>query len=316
MIFYLATREQGFTVGDYLKSWGSSMAPLLKILAYEALPTILPRGTYIFSDLERLTSAQVAIAGEIWEQLSQAGDGIRLLNDPRRALRRYELLRTLHEAGLNRFAVYKAMAHDIPFRFPVFLRRESEHTANLTPLLRSEEEVDRAIVQAVMRGVEPRDLLIVEFCDTSADGQEFRKYSAFRVGDRIIPRHLIFGHNWVLKYPDLLDPDKLAEERRYLEENPHEEALGHIFEVAQIEYGRIDYGVLDGHLQVWEINTNPIVMLPREKYRREHLPAQEHFARQIRAAFEAITSGAQAGSMVPIKLTARILERLGASTQG
>ena len=57
MIHYLARAEHNYPVGDYLKSWAGPSHPVIKILAYEGLPTILPRGTYIFSDLERLTSA-------------------------------------------------------------------------------------------------------------------------------------------------------------------------------------------------------------------------------------------------------------------
>lgn len=52
MIHYLTTAPHQYTVGDYLKSWAGPSHPRIKILPYEVLPTILPRGTYIFSDLE------------------------------------------------------------------------------------------------------------------------------------------------------------------------------------------------------------------------------------------------------------------------
>ena len=68
-------------------------------------------------------------------------------------------------------------------------------------------------------------------------------------------------------------------------------------------YGRIDYGLLDGRLQVWEINTNPGVMLPPDKYKREQLPNLEIFAEHIRQAFEAVDSTGSAQPMVPIDLT-------------
>ena len=41
--------------------------------------------------------------------------------------------------------------------------------------------------------------------------------------------------------------------------------LREIFDLAQIEYGRIDYGMLDGKVQCWEINTNPGLALAPKK---------------------------------------------------
>ena len=147
----------------------------------------------------------------------------------------------------------------------MFVRRESEHTGSLSGLLRDQTEVDHAIVRLLLGGAEVADILVVEFCDTAQD-RLFRKYAAFRVGDHIIPRHIVFSSKWVLKGADLLDAAKLREEREYLESNPHEQELREIFECAQIDYGRVDYGLLDGRVQVWEINSNPGVMLPPDKY--------------------------------------------------
>ena len=213
MIYYLARAEHNYPVGDYLKSWAGPSHPVIKILAYETLRTILPRGTYIFADLERLTSAQSELMAEVRDQLAAAGDGIRLLNHSTRSLRRFALLRELHEAGPNRFRAYRASEALDAVRFPVFLRRAGEHDGNVTGLLRDHREIEQAIVRALLSGIELGDVLIVEFCDTSQGSKRFRKYSAFRVGDRIIPRHLIFSEKWMLKLPDILDPAAIAEER-------------------------------------------------------------------------------------------------------
>jgi hypothetical protein len=40
---------------------------------------------------------------------------------------------------------------------------------------------------------------IVEFCDTSDGRKRFRKYSAFKVGDAIIPRYLQVSTEWMIK---------------------------------------------------------------------------------------------------------------------
>jgi hypothetical protein len=44
-----------------------------------------------------------------------------------------------------------------------------------------------------------------------------------------------------------------------LEQNPFAEHLRKVFDVAGIEYGRADFGFLNGRIQVFEINTNPHV---------------------------------------------------------
>ena len=43
-----------------------------------------------------------------------------------------------------------------------------------------------------------------------------------------------------------------------------------------------------GKLQVWEINTNPTLLYPREDYSQPQMPAKVWFARHFNAAFKAI----------------------------
>ena len=302
MIHVLTTARHTYPVGDYLKSWAGPAHPQIKSLTYENLPTILPRSTYVFADLERLSPEQRTLAAEVRAQLAAAGEGIRLLNHPVRSLGRVGLLEQLHGAGVNRFRVHRATEALDGLRFPVFVRRADEHDGNFSGLLREPQEVDQAIVRLLLSGIAVENVLVAEFCDTSTDGL-FRKYSAFRVGDLIVPRHLIFSRKWVQKVPDLLDAALLEEERRYLESNPHATEIRAVFDTAQIEYGRIDYGVHEGRIQVWEINTNPLVMMPRDRYSRQHLPAQEIFAASIRAAFEAIDARGTPQPMVSIDLS-------------
>jgi hypothetical protein len=42
-----------------------------------------------------------------------------------------------------------------------------------------------------------------------------------------------------------------------MKQNPHEKSLNNVFDLAGINYGRIDYSILHGKPVVWEINTNP-----------------------------------------------------------
>ena len=97
MIYYLVTRAHAYTVAAFVQGWGKALAGRVLVAPYDALLSgqQLPSGgTYVFSDLDRLTSQDC-------ERLGPIHDGLqgRVLNDPRRSLLRFELLRSLHEAG-------------------------------------------------------------------------------------------------------------------------------------------------------------------------------------------------------------------------
>jgi len=112
-------------------------------------------------------------------------------------------------------------------------------------------------------------LLVVEFCDTSGPDGLYRKYSAMRIGERIIPRHLHAASSWIAKAQTSAandDETLVREELEYLDSHPHQQWLRDVFTEAEIEYGRIDYGLYKGVPQVWEINTNPT--LGRGRHRK------------------------------------------------
>ena len=291
MIVYLATAAHTYTIRSYLWTWGLPATRRIKVLTYESLPQIgdVDAQTWIFSDLDRLSPAQKDAACVLWDRLSKLAPRVRLMNDPRRVMVRYELLQRLHELGVNAFQAYPLAVVPSSLRFPVFLREASEHSGPASQLLDDHEALDRAAEKALASGCRADDLLVVEFCDTSDDGGVFRKYGAFLVGGRIVPRHLLMSRDWMVNVDaDRVDPRKLAEERLYLDENPHRTLLERLFRLASIDYGRIDYSFLDGRPQVWEINTNPApVLFPWEcKVRR--LPNHWRFARAIGSAFKAL----------------------------
>ena len=290
MIYYLVTAEHSYTMESYLQSWGRKLIDRIQLLFYEELPKLrrLPAGTYIFSDLERLSPQQKAFAAEVWKQLAATGNGVRLLNHPMRCVLRYQLLQALHESGQNDFRAVRATEARALDRFPVFIREENEHTGNINGLLRNQDEVDEALANLVTQGYSLDSLLVIEFCETSDSTGVYRKYAAFMVGGTIVPRTLIFGHDWCLKVTDLGTEEMLREERDYREQNPDEPWLRKMFNLAGIDYGRIDYGLLGNKPQVWEINTNPMVLLLPKEYTPVHLPAQKEFARCIIPAFEAL----------------------------
>ncbi len=260
MIYFLTTPESADTIRVYLKGAGARVAGRLVPMVYEELfaASALAAGTYCFADLELLSDAERDRAARRWEEL--AARGCRLLNHPTRSLLRYELLRLLHRRGVNAFDVHRLADGESPKRFPVFLRAANDHKGSASPLLGSAEELDAAVAALRARGERLDGKLVVEFCNTVDTDGLYRKYGAFIVGDRILPRHLFFSRHWVVKDWSVLDEALLREEYQYLTTNPHERQLREIFAAARIEYGRIDYSLRGGEMQVWEINTNPIII--------------------------------------------------------
>ena len=310
-IHYLVLGPHVAPMKGYLQSWGRPLAGLIEVNTYVEFfgQQRLPPGVYIFSDLERLSEPQLELLADVWEQMGEGGGGFRLLNHPGRVLTRFALLRELFNRGLNRFNTYKLS--ELPERFPtpVFLRHLRQH-ASFTEPVSEKSQLLEAVATLIMTDVQPEDQAVVEFLDTADSEGIYRKYAAFRVGDRIIPRHLIFGEKWELRYPDLLEPAHIEEEWAYLRGNPHEAELRSVFDIARIDYGRIDYALLDGRPQTWEINTNPIVMLHPEEYAEQHLPAQRFFALLIQEAFEQLATGVAPGEPIPVRLKPSTIRRL------
>ena len=261
MIYFVTTKRHNYTIRKCLKTSGSALNGVVEPKCYGSLliGRTLPKGTYILSDLERLSPADLKSLSVFHQSVSDVPE-IRILNHPRRTLRRYELLRMLHEKRINSFNVYRLEDNPQPERFPVFVRGEDDHKGPLSPLIQSQEKLDEVALQWSARWGGTRRKLVTEFLDISDDNAVHRKYSAFCIGGRVIPRHLFFGSSWCVKSWKLLDPNLLDEEREYIETNPHQHQLKNIFELAGVEFGRIDYGVHQGQVQVWEINSNP--MLP------------------------------------------------------
>ena len=191
VIVYL--RKKGDSLGPYLRDWDKSVGDRLQVFEFDELKSwdSFPSATYIFTDVETLDEAQRAWAIELWTRLESADGPIRLLNDPRRMLGRYEFLRLLHERGVNKHRAYRLNeAHRA--RFPVFLRRERRHWG-VTRVLRSRTELVKAVVWALRKGWPVNDLLVVEFVDTVDDDGRYHKYGAYYIDGRVIPRSLLFA---------------------------------------------------------------------------------------------------------------------------
>jgi hypothetical protein len=207
---------------------------------------------------------------------------------------RYELLRTLHETGVNRFDVYRLTEARKPARFPVFLRRENDHAGPETGLIETQAELD-AVVEALARDGKSRgSRLVTEFCaERNGDGL-YRKYGAFYIDGVVLPRHAMLSREWMVKADTrILSDAQWAEERRYLDTNPHVDWIRRVFEIARIDYGRIDYGIVGGVPQAYEINTNPTI-IPAENSKLT--PSGEWFTAAFALALERLEATARASS--------------------
>ncbi|MGQ0698135.1 MAG: hypothetical protein ACT4PZ_07815 [Panacagrimonas sp.] len=222
----------------------------------------LPKALHVFTDIEFLSGNTASQAAALHAFLSERGP---VLNHPSRSLKRLPLHRLLYSRGINRFrsfAVDKFRMEQL--KFPVFLRRANDHRGSRSPLLTSADALGKQIDELRRRGRSMNGWIVTEFCET-ADASGLRhKFAAFCIGEAIVPRHVFFSEQWVIKEAQRVSPALLEQERTYLKTNPHEEALRQVFELAGIQYGRVDYSLVNGRPQVWEINTNPVIFRPSQ----------------------------------------------------
>lgn len=235
----------------------------VEIRDYESVhgERIFPRCTYIFTDMDRLNGKALAGTAELYRRL-KAG-GARVFNDPARVLGRYGLLRKLHAEGINEFNAYRADSCEMPERWPVFLRTDGGHERPVSGLINDPDHLKRAIERSVSEGSPITTLLIVEYAAQEVEPGLFRKLSVFRVGDRMIGHTCVHDKKWIVKYGKggIATPELYEDEYRLVKDNPYAELLRDVFGLAGIDYGRADFGLVDGKPQIYEINTNPHVVL-------------------------------------------------------
>lgn len=292
MIFFFVPAAQDNHIKNYLEICGTAFRRNFGVVHYEDLAgqKEFACGTYVFSALDQLRPATADLVVEIHHQLKHAS-GVRVINNPETTLQRFELLTELNRQGLNEFGAARAGGDLTNLRYPVFLRHERLHHGALSPLLNSKREIQKAIGRALVQGHSLSELLIVEFCDTADEKGYYRKYAAFKIGKKVIPRSLNYGREWMLKHSQTeFTLPMVQEELDYVLQNPHEQQLLRIFELAQIEYGRIDYSMKNGRVQTWEINLYPTIgrglRPPSRKLTPEVFAVREQVREYFHQAFE------------------------------
>lgn len=288
MIHYLVREQHAHTMRGFLRHWAPELREHVQVLPWEEVfrSAALPSGVHIFSDLERLRGPERRLAAELADRVAAAGS--RVLNHPRDVLTRHALLCALHAAGLNAFRSHRRI-DPRRLRWPVFLRTEREHDGALSPLLHGPRDLALALLRLARRPLALRaGLLAVEFEDTSDAAGLFRKYSVLRVGDAYVPRHILVSRNWMLKIADIVDASTLSAEEAFFREPAHVELVKRAFEIARVDYGRIDYSVVGDRIVVWEINTNPGHTPRRVRLHPDRIASQERAVAPLVEVFRAL----------------------------
>jgi hypothetical protein len=202
------------------------------------------------------------------------------------------LLRALHEAGINDFNAYRVEEQTCPQRWPVFIRTEGSHTAPVSELLYSWDDVKRSADAAIQAGYPLSTLVIIEYAAEPVRPGLYRKLASFRFGKMHFAHLCVHDTNWLVKYGKIgiAPPDLYADELRIVRDNPHAETVLRAFDIACIEYGRVDFGLVNGRVQIYEINSNPTVSFPTEHPAHDRVTAYVLFRQNYLAALDALAT--------------------------
>lgn len=244
----------------------------MRHLSYEELffERAGPVAHYIFTDFDRLSRFQMECVAAFVAALRRSAPEARVLNDPLAALERTPLLVALHRSGLNDFAVTRLDTGEMPERYPVFVRAEDGYAGPETNLIHDSSELTRTLAELRMRGLPLKGRIAVGFAAEAGQDGLFRKFAALKIGGEIFAYHLHRSKHWVVKrnFPLFDGADSATDDLQHTEEaeaevleyvrtNPHARQLERVYDIAGIEFGRVDYGIVAGRLQTYEINTNP-----------------------------------------------------------
>jgi len=183
--------------------------------------------------------------------------------------------------------------------FPLLLRSLGFHTGR--HFVRIEGEADAADAARTLPGT---NLAAIEILDGRASDGKWRKYRAMMIDGLIYPLHLAVSDHWKVHYFTAGmagDPERRAEERRYLEDmagflgTRAVEALDAIRERLGLDYGGIDFGVDSaGDVLLFEANATMVINPPEPDamwdYRRRPVARALDAAREMLVRRSGVTS--------------------------
>ncbi|MDZ4094033.1 MAG: hypothetical protein U1D35_03875 [Paracoccaceae bacterium] len=222
--------------------------------------TDLPRATWVLTDFDRLHPWMLELAASRFDALTYAG--LVVLNDPRRFVPRAALVRMLAAEGINSFTCWLPAFGERPLRFPVFLRTLAAHRGTLSDLLHNAQEADAALTAALAKGHPLIDLGFFEYrAQADPITGNFRKLAAYRVGDRVLRALTVNDTGWHAKtgVMGLASEAEYQTELSEMDDYPHAALIRRVTDLAGADYGRVDFGIVDGRVEIYEINSNPAV---------------------------------------------------------
>jgi hypothetical protein len=258
-LVYVCVADCAYTVADFPERLAVLGVDFLN-LPWEAIAANreLPRGGYILTDFDRLSPSEQDLATRVHQRLIASGQPV--LNDPRRFRPRDALLSHLHRQGINDFTCWRPADGAFPDRYPVFLRTIAAHRGVIGGLLDGPQAAAEGLAAALAAGFALRDLLFVEYAaEAQPDSGTFQKHAAFRIGDAVFRANTVHEATWVAKTGTLgvARPEDYAQERAEMDDWPLEGWARQVFDAAEIGFGRVDFAIVGGRPQVYEINTNP-----------------------------------------------------------
>jgi hypothetical protein len=121
--------------------------------------------------------------------------------------------------------------------------------------------MEREAARLILAGARPEEILVTEFVETDRPLGHYEKFGAFRIGDAYFGQHRMLASHWSCKRATTIRNEGTgALSDAYFRENPHGGMLAPIFDLANVEYGRVDFSFRQGRMQVWEINDNPMTL--------------------------------------------------------
>lgn len=288
MIFFLCDGFHRYTLDAIRRSPARRARISVKPYSWLFAREVLPGGTYVFTDHERLAEHELAAAAEAFHSLREAGT--KVLNDPAKVRVRAELLHELYRTGANPFAAHRAGLKPKPQRFPVFLRNETDHALFSEALIDNQESLDLRLEQLESDGVPLKHLLVVEFSAAPSRPGIYRRHSVLRIGETFLATSPVAEERWAVKYgkPGLSTDEELAASVAEMDGNPYGERLRQAFEAARIDYGRADFGLIGDRLSVFEINTNPAFGVLGEHRHRGYKEACDRVFASLVKAIDAL----------------------------
>jgi len=286
MIYFFTTASHQSTLDGIVKSPYRKAAVKVRSYSWLFRQSTIRAAACVFTDFDRLHHHELAMAGNLFQQLRMGG--IRVLNDPARSCQREELLYRLHKAGLNRFRAYPAALDPVPSRFPVFLKCTSHHKQDFQDLIADQTTLNRRLEELRDAGFPLQYMLVIEFINREHRENIYRRSTVYRIGDRMIAANPVTEANPFVKYGDirLATEDDLAASVKEMTENPYAPHMHRVFEIARIDYGRVDFGFDNDRPAVYEINTNPSIGLRVEGATGAYADAINNSMKSIAAAID------------------------------